>query len=152
ICNLQIAIAVLIAGLGPVSAVRADQLIQIPTADRVPAITVEYKHRLDGQNEGYGTLLIPAGQAYELMVRYYNNEDQEHTAEGGALFQLLPDGIVTPGVALGLWDITNSSPWGRRGFLVITKSLRQGQFGIPRPIQRLQFTFGTGTGRLSGIF
>lgn len=141
---------VLTAACAP--AARADQLIHIPTADRVEAPTVEYLQRLDGEHEGYGTLLVPVGLAYELMVRYYNNEDGEHSAEGGALFQLLPDGVITPGVAVGLWDISNSSPWGRRAFFVITKGLRQGQFGIPKPIERVQLTFGTGTGRFSGIF
>jgi hypothetical protein len=126
-------------------------LIQIPTADRVSAPTAEYKHRADGTNEGYGTLLLPAGLAYELMFRYYNGLDGEHSIEGGGQFQLLPDGIVTPAVALGIWDITNSTPWGRRSFLVISKSLAQGQLGIPRPLERVQVTLGMGTGRFSGF-
>lgn len=133
-------------------AARADELIQIPTADLVPALTTEYKHRLKGNSEGYGSLRFPAGQAYELDFRYYNNEDHENNVEGGGLFQLLPDGVVTPGIALGVWDVTNSSRWGRRGFLVITKGLEPGQLFVREPIQRLQLTFGTGTGRFSGIF
>jgi len=133
------------------SAASADQLIQIPTADRaVP--TLEYKRRLEGNSEGYATLLLPAGIAYELMFRYYDNEDHEHSLEGGGQFQLLPDGVITPAVSLGVWDITNSSPWGRRGFLVITKSLRPGQLGIPEALDRVQLTVGTGTGRFSGLF
>src|SRR5690348_5301809 len=103
---------------------RADQLIQIPTADRAPGPTFEYLQRVDGQEEGYGTVLVPAGRAYELMFRYYNDLDGSHNIEGGGEFQLLPGGIITPAVALGIWDITNSSPWERRAFLVITHSLR----------------------------
>src|SRR3712207_7305021 len=38
-----------------------------------------------------------------------------------------------------------------RAFLVVSKSLEQGQLGIPRPIERVQLTLGTGTGRFSGI-
>lgn len=144
-------VATAVVALLTASTARADQLIQIPTADRAAAPTVEYNHRVEGHSEGYGTLLVPAGLAYELMFRYYNGEDHEHRIEGGGQFQLLPDGVITPAVSLGLWDVTNSSPWGRRGFLVLTKSLRSGQLGIPRPIERVQLTLGTGTGRFSGI-
>jgi len=131
----------------------ADQLIQIPTADRVSAPTGEYKRRADGKGEGYGTVFVPAGLSYELMLRYYDDLDGEHRIEGGGQLQVLPDGFVTPGIAIGMWDVTNSSPWGRRAFFVLTKSLTQGQFGmVPKPLERVQLTFGTGTGRLSGIF
>lgn len=138
--------------LASAGAAQADELIQIPTADLVPAFTTEYKHRLHGNSEGYGSLRFPAGQAYELDFRYYNNEDHENNIEGGGLFQLLPDGVVTPGIALGVWDVTNSSRWGRRAFLIMTKGLEPGQLFIREPIQRLKLTLGTGTGRFSGIF
>ncbi|MCC2670254.1 MAG: protein of unknown function rane lipoprotein [Armatimonadetes bacterium] len=131
---------------------QADELIQIPTADLVPGLTAEYKHRLSGNDEGYASLRFPAGLAYELDFRYYNNEDNDNGVEGGGLFQLLPDGVVTPGIALGVWDVTNSSRWGRRGFLTVTKGLQPGQLFVREPLRRLQLTFGTGTGRLSGIF
>ena len=130
----------------------ADQLIQIPTADRVGAPTLEYKYRPEGGGESYSTLLVPAGLAYELMFRYYGGYDRSHNLEGGGQFQLLPDGIVTPGVAVGIWDITNSTPWGRRAFLVVTKSLEAGQLGIPKPLRRVQLNLGVGTGRLGGLF
>jgi hypothetical protein len=133
------------------AAARADQLIQIPTADLVRGLSGEYKHRIEGNDEGYGTLLVPVGSAYELMFRYYNNEDREHRIEGGGQLQLLPDGVIAPGVALGVWDVTNSSPWGRRAFLVMTKSLRPGQLGVPRFLPGAQVTLGTGTGRFSGL-
>ena len=138
------------AALLAAPAARADQLIHIPTADRVTSPTVEYKHRLDGHSEGYGTFFVPAGAAYELMFRYYNDYDHQSRIEGGGQFQLLPDGVVTPGVALGIWDVTNSSPWGRRAFLVLTKSLEPGQLFVPEPLERLQLTLGVGTGRFSG--
>ncbi|MBM3459830.1 MAG: hypothetical protein FJX77_15020, partial [Armatimonadetes bacterium] len=90
------------------SAAPADQLIQIPTADRVSLPAASYRHRVDGKGEGYGTLLSPAPlPGLELMLRYYNGEDRQHRIEGGGQFQLLPDGVVTPGIAVGMWDITN---------------------------------------------
>lgn len=138
--------------MGVPAAARADELIHIPTADLVPGLTAEYKHRLQGNDEGYGSVRFPAGLAYELDFRYYNHEDHENNIEGGGMFQLLPDGVVTPGVALGVWDLTNSSRWGRRGFLTITKALQPGQLFVRKPLERLQFTFGTGTGRFSGLF
>lgn len=139
----------------PAAAANADQLIQIPTADRVSAPKAEYRHRVDGRNEGYATLLTPAGPGFEAMFRYYNNEDRSHRIEGGGQFQLLPDGVVTPALAVGMWDVTNSTPWGRRAFLAITKSFTRfgaGLFNVPAPLERLQFTFGAGTGRLGGGF
>jgi hypothetical protein len=86
------------------------------------------------------------------MFRYYNDLDGSHNLEGGGQFQVLPDGIVTPGIALGMWDVTNSSPWGRRAFLVLTKNIEQGQLGLPKPFQRAQLTLGAGTGRLGPVF
>jgi hypothetical protein len=135
------------------SGAAADQLIQIPTADLAASPKIEYKHRLNnGSREGYGTVAAQFGQAHELMFRYYNNEDRDHRIEGGGQFQLLPDGVVTPGVALGIWDITNSSPWGRRAFLVLTKGLEPGQLFVPEFLERVQLNVGLGTGRLSGVF
>ncbi len=131
---------------------KADQLIQTPTADRSLGPRLEYKHRVDGTNEGYASAVVPVGLAYELLFRYYNNENGQYRIEGGGQLQLLPDGVITPGVAVGMWDITNSSPWGRRSFLVLTKSLRSGQIGIPEGIDRVQLNFGFGTGRFSGLF
>ena len=148
VSTLLLAVAALVLP----AAAHADELIQIPTADLVPGLTAEYKHRLSGNNEGYGSVRSPAGLAYELDFRYYNNEDHESNIEGGGMFQLLPDGVVTPGVALGVWDLTNSSPWGRRGFITVTKGLQPGQLFVREPLQRLKLTFGTGTGRFSGIF
>lgn len=130
----------------------ADQLIQIPTADRAPGIRTEYLHRFQGPDQGYGTVVAPLGLAYELMGRYYNGLDNSHNLEIGGQLQLLPDGVVTPAVSLGVWDITNSAPWGRRGYLALTKGIERGQFGLPRPFRRAQLTLGTGTGRLSGVF
>lgn len=144
-------IAAVVLLLLSTGAARADELIQIPTADRASTATVGYRHRLDGPQEGYGTFLLPAGSAYELAFRYYNNEDGRHRLEGGGQLQLLPDGFVTPGIALGVWDLSNSSSWGRRGFLVLTKGLEPGQLGIPRGLKRVQLTLGTGTGRFSGV-
>jgi len=141
----------LLAGALAPRAARADQLIQIPTADRVSGVRGEYLHRFEGGGEGYATLLVPVGLAFELDFRYYNGFDRSHNLEGGGLFQLLPDGIVTPGVAVGMWDVSDHSPLGRRAFIVVTKSLQQGQLGIPKPFQRVQLTFGTGTGRFTGV-
>jgi hypothetical protein len=145
-----LAAAGLLLVLGVPRPSRADVLIQIPTADRPVETRGEYKERLEGRDERYGTLVAPAGSAYELMARYYDRGGVQRL-EGGGSLQLLPDGLVTPGIALGLWDFTNSSPLGRRAFLVFTKSLRAGQFGIPKALDRLQLTFGTGTGKFSGV-
>jgi hypothetical protein len=145
-----LALAAAVVGLLTPAAAPADELIQIPTADRVVGPKVEYLHRAEGRAEGYGTVFFPAGLSYELMFRYYKNFDRRHRVEGGAQMQLLPDGIVTPGVALGIWDVTNSSPMGRRAFLVLTKSLEAGQLGVPKPFQRVQLNVGVGTGRFGG--
>lgn len=141
--------AALVLGLAPGAG--AEPLIRIPTADRVEAPTLEYRHRVDGRDEGYGTLSLPLGLAYELDFGYFADEDGSHNLEGGVMFQLLPDQVITPGIALGVWDVTNDSPWGRRGFLVVTKALRPGQFFVRSPLRRVQFTAGTGTGRFSGF-
>ena len=140
------------AALAICGAADADQLIRIPTADLALGPKAEYKRRVDGTKEGYATLLVPAGLAYELALRLYDDEDRSNRIEGGGQFQLLPDGVITPGVSVGIWDVTNSGPRGRRAFLVVTKSLRAGQFFIRKPLERLQLTLGTGTGNFSGLF
>ncbi len=130
----------------------ADELIQTPTADRVVGPTVSYRYQIDGDHLGYATALLPIGLAYELMFRYYHGVGGRDEFEGGVELQLLPDGIVTPGIAVGIWDVTNSSPFGRRAFLVLTKSLERGQFGLPPLLGEVQMNLGFGTGRFSGLF
>jgi hypothetical protein len=152
-----VVLAALLAGVAAAPAVRADQLIHIPTADRVPGLAAEYKHRTGGREGSYGTLMAPVGTSFELMFRYYAGRSPEGPEferdryEAGGMFQLLPDGIITPGIAVGLWDITNTSPWGRRAFLILTKSFEPLPLGVPRPFERLHASLGTGTGRFSGL-
>ena len=144
------ALAAFAAALTAPVPAQADQLIQIPTADIVGEATGEYKHHFRGRDKGYGSLFVPAGRAYEMMFRYYNRYGGQHRIEGGGQFQLLPDGLVTPGLAVGMWDVTNSSLKGRRAFLVLTKSIRPGQFSLPRFLPPAHLSLGIGTGKLSG--
>lgn len=136
--------------LAPAGAARADQLIQIPLAERAPAPKIDYRHRIDGSNQGYGTVVLPAGSAYEVLARWNNGFRGDHGVEVGGMMQLLPDGIVTPGIAAGVWDVTNSGPMGRRFFLVLTKSLGPGQLGLPLGLGGAQATLGVGSGRFMG--
>jgi hypothetical protein len=140
----------LLLGLCVAAPARADQLIQIPTADIVPGATGEYLQRTEGNDAGYATVFLPAGKQYEVMFRWYNDYAGEQRVEGGGQFQLLPDGVVTPGLAVGMWDITNSSPKGRRAFLMLTKHLDRGDFSLPRFLPPMQLNFGVGTGKFSG--
>jgi hypothetical protein len=140
----------LLLALNVAPSVRADQLIQIPTADIVPGATGEYLQRTEGDDAGYGTLLLPAGKQFEFMFRWYNDYSDQHRLEGGGQFQLLPDGVVTPGIAIGMWDVTNSSPKGRRAFLMLTKHLQPGDFSLPKFLPPFQLNLGVGTGKFSG--
>ncbi len=140
----------LLLGLAAASPAAADQLIQIPTADITRGVRGEYLHRFEGEDRGYGTLLAGVASSYELMFRHYNNFSRDYGLEGGGQFQLLPDGLVTPGLAVGVWDITNSGPFGRRFFFVATKWLEKDLNGLPDPIQRVQLTLGAGSGRFAG--
>jgi hypothetical protein len=130
----------------------ADELIQIPTADRVTGPTGAYRQRVSDRSEGYGTVLAPIGPMFELMGRYYNRLDRSHNLEAGGQFQLFPDGVVTPAISVGMWDVGNNSPWGRRAFLMISKTLTP--YGplvsLPSFFERIQLSLGTGTGRFSG--
>ncbi len=136
--------------LGAATSVRADQLIQIPTADIVQGATGEYLQRTEGDDAGYATVFLPAGKQYEVMFRWYNDYAREQAVEGGGQFQILPDGVVTPGIAIGMWDVTNSSPKGRRAFLMLTKRLEPGDFSLPKFFPPMQLNFGVGTGKFSG--
>ena len=143
----------LCALLSPSTSVSADELIQLPTADRSTAPTAGYRRRFNGPNEGYGTITLPATPLGELLFRYYDREDGKRRAEIGGQFQVLPDGLVTPGLSVGMWDVGNNGPWGRRAFLVLTKNLTPfGQIPIPKPFERVQFNIGAGTGRFGGAF
>jgi hypothetical protein len=140
----------LFLGLSAGTSAHADQLIQIPTADIVPGATGEYLHQTEGDDAGYGTVFLPAGKQYELMFRWYNDYAQQHRLEGGGQFQILPDGVVTPGLAVGMWDVTNSSPKGRRAFLMLTKHVDRGDFSLPKFLPPMQLNFGVGSGKFSG--
>ncbi|MBI3910089.1 MAG: hypothetical protein HY320_04045 [Armatimonadetes bacterium] len=129
---------------------RADKLILIPTAD-LGGYSAEYLQRTRGADEGIATVTFPTGPLVEALIRYNRNLDRSHNVEAGGTFQLLPQGYGTPSLAVGIWDITNDGPPGRRAFLVITKNFTRDDF-VPAPLREIQTTLGIGTGRLGGPF
>jgi hypothetical protein len=125
----------------------ADRLIWIPTAG-ISRLQGEYMAEADGSR---GVLTGQIGfRQFELLARHYRNFENDDRTEIGGQFQVLPEGLVTPGISLGVWDVADDGPRGRRFFGVVSKTLE--------PINWLPFFSdvkvhaGIGSNQLSGLF
>ena len=128
----------------------ADKLLRIPTAERA-GWSVEHLERTEGADEGFTALTLPLGTLYEGSIRYNRDFDGSHALEIGGMAQLIPQSFGFPAIAVGVWDVTNSGPDGRRFFLALTRDFEQDEF-LPRALRPIQATLGIGTDRLGGPF
>jgi len=128
---------------------RADQLIQIPTADLSPW-SAEATFRLDGVDERYYSLRGPVGVAGEFFLRYYANLDKSYDTAIGGQLQLLPQGFGTPSLSVGVWDAFNVGPYGRRFFLILSKNFTELD-SVPTFLHGTDIHFGFGTGRFGTV-
>ena len=131
------------------NAARADRLIWIPTA-AAGRLQIEYMTRVGG-SQGVLTGQVSLGKQFELLARHYRNFENEDRTEVGGEFVVLPEGIVTPGVAVGVWDVADDGPRGRRFFGVVTKSVPVIN-KLPLGIHDIKVHAGIGSNSLSGIF
>jgi len=92
---------------------RADKLIWIPTAGISHLGQVEYMTEADG-NRGVLTGQVGVAKQFELLVRHYRNFSTSDKTEVGGQFTILPEGFATPGIAIGVWDVAEDGPRGRR--------------------------------------
>jgi hypothetical protein len=131
------------------SGARADRLIWIPTA-ATGRLQAEYMTRVSG-SEGVLTGQIGLGRQVELLARHYRNFDDDDTTEIGGQYVVLPEGFVTPGVAIGVWDVADEGPRGRRIFGVVTKTVPVVN-ALPLGINDIKVHAGIGSNALSGVF
>jgi hypothetical protein len=128
---------------------RADRLIWIPTA-AISRPQVEYMTEADGSRSVL-TGQIGFLKQFDLIARYYQNfEDKDRTEIGGE-YVVLPEGLATPGVAIGVWDVADVGPRGLRFFGVVSKSLPVIN-SLPLGIHDAKLHVGIGSGSLSGVF
>jgi hypothetical protein len=128
---------------------RADRLIWIPTAG-ISRPSIEYMADPFGKR-GVATGQIGLGKQFELLVRHYKDFDRSSSTEVGGQFTILPEGFATPGIALGVWDVANDGPRGRRVFGVVSKSLPLVNT-LPVGFHDIKVHAGIGSGKLSGVF
>jgi hypothetical protein len=127
---------------------RADKLIWIPTAD-VKSVNGEFMTGDEGDGDVL-TAQFGLGQYFEVLGRRFREPGRDETELGGQM-QILPEGFATPGLALGVWDLAGETARGRRGFLVVSKSI-PGISVLPTVFRGLRLHAGLGTGDLSGLF
>jgi hypothetical protein len=127
---------------------RADKLIWIPTAD-IQKLAVEYMTDTGG-DENVLTGQIGFRQ-FELFGRRYSDfpGDDESWEIGGQL-QILPEGFATPGLSIGVWDVADDSPRGRRIFGVVSQTLSPINW-LPG-ISNTRVHAGLGSGSLASFF
>jgi hypothetical protein len=128
---------------------RADRLIWIPTAD-ISRPSIEYMADPFGKR-GVATGQFGLGKQFELLVRDYRNYGTSDKAEVGGQFTVLPEGFATPGIALGVWDVADNGPRGRRVFGVVSKALPLVN-KLPVGFHDIKVHAGVGSGQLSGVF
>lgn len=129
---------------------RADKLIWIPTAGISRLVQAEFMTNTNGKRNVV-TGQIGLGKQFELLVRHYHGFESDDSTEVGGQFTVLPEGFATPGVAIGVWDIADDGPRGRRIFGVVSKTVplvHKASLGMTN----LRLHAGIGSNRLSGIF
>jgi len=129
---------------------RADKLIWIPTAGISRLVQAEFMTYTNG-NQYVATGQIGLGKQFELLIRHYHGFEHDDSTEVGGQFTVLPEGFATPGVAVGVWDVADDGPRGRRIFAVVSKTVplvHQASLGLTD----LKLHAGIGSNRLSGIF
>jgi hypothetical protein len=129
---------------------RADRLIWTPTAGISRLGQVEYMTEADGKR-GVLTGQIGVAKQFELLVRNYRNFSSGDKTEVGGQFTILPEGFATPGIALGVWDVGDNGPRGRRVFGVVSKSLPVINM-LPVGFHDIKLHAGIGSNQLSGVF
>jgi hypothetical protein len=139
-------IAVLALSAG---AARADKLIWIPTAE-TSRLQLEYNIEDNGDRQLI-TGQVGLFNKFELLVRDYIDFAGDDEIEVGGQFQILPEGIVTPGVAVGVWDVADEGPRGRRFFAVASYKVPVVD-KLPLGMNNIKVHGGLGTNNLGPIF
>src|SRR5207249_1811613 len=88
---------------------RADKLIWIPTAGISRLAQAEFMTDTNG-HRNVATGQIGLAKQFELLIRHYHGFESSDKTEIGGEFAVLPEGFATPGVAVGVWDLTNDGP------------------------------------------
>jgi len=114
-------------------------LINSPTADvlRPGQISLGYYHLKEGGVGSFTTNLAPN---LELGVAAFRYDGQSNKNYVNAKFAVVPETILTPGLAIGVEDISNQD--NRSLYAVASKAL---PFGF-------RIHAGTGGGRFGGVF
>lgn len=113
-------------------------LIRTPTADVLPdgGIGVAYFHR-DGQD--IGALTITPSSRLEIGAANFKTNGSNKTLLN-AKYNVVPEGILTPGVSIGVEDLTAQNE--RTAYAAVSKTLPLG----------LRLHAGVGNGRIDGTF
>jgi len=114
-------------------------LINNPTADvlRPGQISLGYYHLKDGGAGSFNTNVAPN---LEIAVAAFRYDGQSNKNYFNAKFAVMPETVLTPGLAIGIEDIANSDQ--RSPYAVASKAL---PFGF-------RIHAGTGGGRFNGVF
>jgi hypothetical protein len=114
-------------------------LINSPTADvlRPGQISLGYYHLKDGGVGSFNTNLAPN---LELGVAAFRYDGQSNKNYINGKFAIVPETVLTPGLAIGMEDIGNKDQ--RSAYAVVSKAL---PFGF-------RIHAGTGNGRFNGVF
>lgn len=114
-------------------------LINTPTADvlRAGQLSLGYYHLKDGGVGIFNTNIAPN---LEIGLAGFRYDGQQNRNVVNAKFGLVPETVLTPGVAVGVEDISNTEK--RSAYVAASKAL---PFGF-------RIHAGAGNGRFNGIF
>ncbi|MBP2627222.1 MAG: protein of unknown function rane lipoprotein [Firmicutes bacterium] len=114
-------------------------LINTPNADvlRGGQLSLGYYHLKDG---GVGSFTTNVAPNLEIGVAAFRYDGQSNKNYLNAKFAVVPETVLTPGLAIGVEDISNNNK--RSAYAVVSKAL---PFGF-------RIHAGTGNGRFDGVF
>ena len=101
----------------------ADQLIDVPTARKIPFLDVRYEFRAQPISSGYTSqfLGVGIGPSFELDIRDRVTPGFHSVGTVDFSYNVITNlPGISPGISLGVQDATNLTPEGRRFYAVTT--------------------------------
>lgn len=137
------------------TSVSADRLILIPTASTmaVGGIRAEYAANADSDGE---ILWANVGlSALEVEYARFAGFGPNDVDSLSGQISVVPETLVTPGVAVGARDIANDTegrPYDGRAFYAVASKNFPVTGGVPAVFEDVRLHAGLGTGSLEGVF
>lgn len=152
--NAVVAVIILCLAAG---ASFAERMVLIPTGNTLDiGLKAEYATR-PTVSDGHGLWVAVGIPNVEIEGAWFEDEFSETPDAVSVQFTVIPQTSFTPGIAVGVRDISNNTEGtgvlynGRAYYLAFSKTIDESS-GLPILLTDVKLHFGVGTGSLGGAF